>query len=68
MYGGGDDAVGIFLHRSSDNAIVKGEELIISTIWHSTCTVPTCYRQLKGTFTLGAWGLVSPTNVSNEKQ
>ena len=26
VYGGGDESVGIFLHRSTDDAIVKGEE------------------------------------------
>ncbi|CAM9666932.1 unnamed protein product, partial [Laminaria digitata] len=26
VYGGGDESVGIFLHRSSDDAVVKGEE------------------------------------------
>ena len=40
VYGGGDDAVGIFLHRSSDNAIVKGEELIISTMAHHVVPFP----------------------------
>lgn len=27
VYKGGDESVGIFLHRSSDDAVVKGEEL-----------------------------------------
>ena len=27
VYGGGDGSVGIFLHRSSDDAVVKGDEL-----------------------------------------
>ena len=27
MYGGAEKSVGIFLHRSNDNGIVKGEEL-----------------------------------------
>lgn len=27
VYGGGDESVGIFLHRSGDDAIVKGEQL-----------------------------------------
>ena len=28
VYGGGDKSVGIFLHRSSDNAVVKGGEQV----------------------------------------
>ena len=26
MYNGGDESVGIFLHRSKDDTVVKGEE------------------------------------------
>lgn len=34
VYGGDDESVGIFLHRSSDNAIVKGEELARKSRYH----------------------------------
>lgn len=33
VYGGGDESVGIFLHRSTDNAVVKGEELPSNAVY-----------------------------------
>ena len=45
VYGGGDEAVGIFLHRSSDDAVVKGEDTSTTIEISSTAPMYLYYTQ-----------------------
>lgn len=41
VYGGSSNSAGIFLHRSSNNAIVKGEAPSLQCVEHTLCFVVT---------------------------
>ena len=40
VYGGAEKSVGIFLHRSGDDAVVKGDKLSYSTQLYHNATIP----------------------------